>query len=81
MKQKFKIGDLVRVNDKTHDPALPENRLGLIVKRLDEHSRRNAHAPHTHIWVVMLTSGKSLNFHEMFLEHAPKENENEEEEK
>jgi hypothetical protein len=81
MKQKFKTGDLVRIKENTHDSSLPENRLGLIVERLDRFEQDRLQPSYTHIWVIMMTNGKSLRFHEMFLEHAPKENEDDREKK
>jgi hypothetical protein len=78
MKQEFQIGDLVRIKESTHDRNLPENRLGLIVKKLSEPMVEGSgigSRTYTYIWVVMMTNGKSLRFHEMFLEHTPKENE------
>jgi hypothetical protein len=77
MKQEFQIGDLVRIKESTHDRDLPENRLGLIVKKLLEPMVEGSFRKptYTYIWVVMMTNGKSLRFHEMFLEHTSKENE------
>ena len=69
--KKFKIGDLVRVSNKTHDEAMPTNRLGHIISDY----RANVHYTNrgpvkTGAWQVFMTNGHTLVFHEMFLEHV-----------
>ena len=56
----IKVGDLVRVLDGTHDPAIPAHRTGLIVEIGGGERLR---------WVYMVQFGTSiLRFHVMFLE-------------
>jgi hypothetical protein len=78
MKRKFKVGDMVRVKENTHDAAMPENRCGLIVSDGQPPSRLHERSEaYTSIWRVLMTNGVTLKFHEMFLESVRKE-ENEE---
>ena len=51
------IGDLVRVQEGTHDERLPKGRCGLIIERGGEC-----------VYKVWMTNGETLRFHEMFLE-------------
>ena len=72
--KRFKIGDLVRVNNKTHDEGMPSNRMGHIISVY----RANVHYTNrgpvkTGAWEIFMTNGKTLVFHEMFLEHACEE--------
>ena len=75
---KFKVGDLVRVSTKTHDEQMPSNRMGHIIGDY----RANVHYTNrgpvkTGAWEIFMTNGKTLVFHEMFLEHVCEEkNEN-----
>ena len=67
----FKKGDFVRVKDTTHDSRMPATRLGHI---LDEyitivHYTDKKPVP-TESWMVFMTNGVVLRFHEMFLEHV-----------
>ena len=59
-KRKFAIGMLVRVKESTHDEEMPDNRIGLIVEHANGH--------YTNEWNVMMSNGKTLKFHDMFLE-------------
>ena len=57
----IKVGDLVRVVDGTHDPAMPAHRTGLIVEVIGTWSSTS--------WIYMVQFGTSiLRFHGMFLE-------------
>ena len=78
MKRKFKVGDMVRVKENTHDKHMPESRCGLIVSDGEPPSRLHERSEaYTHIWRILMTNGKTLKFHEMFLEQVIEE-ENEE---
>jgi len=67
----FKKGDFVRVSENTHDENMPKSRLGHI---LEEYKAvvhyTNTEKTHTGVWKVFMTNGKTLKFHEMFLEQA-----------
>ena len=69
---KFKVGDLVRVKDSTHDQKMPESRCGLIVERQAPRSG-DKHLRFTNIWNILMTNGNILRFHEMFLEKISEE--------
>ena len=63
------IGDLVRVQEGTHDDRLPKGRTGLIVERTAKG-----------VYKVWMTNGEVLRFHSMFLDvvtEAPKRKEDE----
>ena len=78
MKRKFKVGDMVRVKENTHDEQMPENRCGLIVNDGQSPSRLHERSEaYTSIWRVLMTNGVTLKFHEMFLEQVSKENDEE----
>lgn len=78
--KRFKVGDLVRIKDGTHDEKLPDSRMGLIIEEVREQKgpRRDPHRKFTSIYKLWMTNGQTLNFHEMFLEKAEKNEENEE---
>ena len=67
----FKKGDFVRVSENTHDEDMPKSRLGHI---LEEYKTivhyTNTEKTGTGVWKVFMTNGKTLKFHEMFLEQA-----------
>ena len=69
--KRFKVGDLVRVSDKTHDASMPTNRLGHIIGdyRATVHYT-NKQPVKTGAWELYMTNGATLVFHEMFLEHV-----------
>ena len=68
---KFKVGDLVRVSDKTHDEGMPGSRLGHIIGEYnDSLTRPGRRQPRTGAWELYMTNGVTLVFHEMFLEHV-----------
>lgn len=77
MKRKFKVGDMVRVKENTHDAAMPDNRMGLVVEEYDRRKPNPLKESYTSIWHVLMSNGKTLKFHEMFLEQVVEE-ENEE---
>jgi len=64
--KKFKVGDLVRVSDKTHDSQMPNNRLGHIIGKYDA----GVAVGRSGAWELYMTNGSTLVFHEMFLEHV-----------
>ena len=72
--KKFKVGDLVRIKDGTHDEKLPDSRMGLIIEEVKDQMgpRRDPHIKFTSIYKLWITNGQTLNFHEMFLEKAEK---------
>jgi hypothetical protein len=59
----FRVGDLVRVLDGTHDPALPSHRTGLVVEVLETTS----HSVGNNIYNVQF-GASILKFHPMWLE-------------
>jgi len=68
MDKKLRPGDLVRVRETTHDDNIPEDRHGLIVE-----CATHGPATYTYVWKVLMTNGKTLKFHEMFLVKIKKE--------
>ena len=66
---RFKVGDLVRVSDKTHDDSMPKSRLGHIIGgyKAPVHYT-NKTSVKTGAWELLMTNGVTLVFHEMFLE-------------
>ena len=77
MKRRFNIGDLVRVKEGTHDEKMPDSRMGLIIEEVDDPkgTGRDPHRKFTSIYKLWMTNGQTLNFHEMFLEKAKKNEE------
>ena len=63
---KFKPGNLVRIKEITHDDALPDHRLGLVMETVPE--ERDESRAYTAFYHVAFAGGKVLKFHEMFLE-------------
>ncbi len=69
--KRFKIGDLVRVSEKTHDEAMPKNRMGHIINDYRAPVHYTNRGPvKTGAWEIFMTNGITLVFHEMFLEHV-----------
>jgi hypothetical protein len=67
----FKKGDFVRVKDTTHDSRMPFSRLGHILEEYKTVVHYTDKKPvSTDSWMVFMTNGIVLRFHEMFLEHA-----------
>ena len=69
MKKIFKIGDLVRIKDTTHDDRMPPSRMGHILSEYKTivHYTDKEKVP-TGLWNIYMTNGEVLKFHEMFLE-------------
>ena len=68
--KKFKVGDLIRIKDGTHDPNMPDSRCGIL---LEYGTQYNGPIPPSGVWNVFMTNGAELRFHEMFLEHITEE--------
>jgi len=67
----FKKGDFVRVRDTTHDSRMPFSRLGHILEEYKTVVHYTDKKPvSTDSWMVFMTNGIVLRFHEMFLEHV-----------
>ena len=69
----FKIGDFVRVKEGTHSDEMPASRMGHIqsyahVTRL--YNDKGVTVSHRDQYYVYMTNGRTLKFHEMFLEHV-----------
>ena len=62
-KSKFKIGDLVRIREGTHQDDMPESRVGLIIGVSPARSDADRHS----IYEVQM-GDLILKFHQMFLE-------------
>ena len=63
----FKVGDLVRVREGTHDERMPDSRTGLIIETAQEKMWDSQYPPDG-IYKLWMTIGVTLKFHEMFLE-------------
>ena len=57
---KFKPGDLVRINDNTHQDGIPDHRVGMIIEEEDLYEG-DVYS------VLMLGTDTPLRFHRMFL--------------
>ncbi len=68
--KKFKVGELVRIKEGTHDPNMPDSRCGML---LECGIQYNGPIPPSGVWNVFMTNGAELRFHEMFLEHITEE--------
>ena len=69
--ERFRVGDLVRVSDKTHTEGMPKNRMGHIIGDYKTHVHYTNKRPvKTGAWELFMTNGVTLVFHEMFLEHV-----------
>ena len=70
-KPKFKKGDLVRIIDTTHDERIPPSRMGHLIERLKAYQHYKQRQPAlTNVWMLYMTNGVVLKFHEMYLEHV-----------
>ena len=58
---RFKIGDLVRVKDGTHEDGMPECRVAMVIESV-EHYRGEVFR------VLFLGTDTPMSFHQMFLE-------------
>ena len=72
MKERINIGDLVRVKDGTHDPRMPDGRVGVVAKRVFTKKVTQSGYPMepTLVYEVLFTNGQCLNFHKMWLERV-----------
>lgn len=59
------VGDLVRIIEGTHDPSMPEDRIGLIVEILQQEP---GDAPRSHDTFMVKFGTRTLKFHKMWLE-------------
>ena len=69
----FKVGDFVRVKAGTHQEEMPATRMGHIQGFANGSRLYNAQGVTvipTDQYNVYMTNGKTLKFHEMFLEHV-----------
>jgi len=67
----FKKGDFVRVKDTTHDSRMPASRLGHILEEYKTIVHYTDKKPvSTDSWMIFMTNGIILRFHEMFLEYV-----------
>ncbi|MAJ45537.1 MAG: hypothetical protein CMF96_12460 [Candidatus Marinimicrobia bacterium] len=57
---KFRPGDLVRINDSTHQDDMPDHRVGMILAE-EDHYEGDVYS------VLMLGTDTPLRFHRMFL--------------
>ena len=60
MMKGVKVGDLVRVSTKVHQEGIPPNRMGIVL--------RNDGLNECDIWLIQLTNGVVMKFHNMHLE-------------
>jgi len=69
----FVIGDFVRVKDGTHQEGMPTSRMGHIQNYVSStrlYNDKGVTVSHRDQYYVYMTNGKTLKFHEMFLEHV-----------
>ena len=69
----FVIGDFVRVKEGTHQEDMPVSRMGHIqgyVSSTRLYNNQGVTVSHRDQYLVYMTNGKTLKFHEMFLEHV-----------
>ena len=69
----FVIGDFVRVKPGTWDEDMPKSRMGHIqgyANGTRHYHNRGVTVSHRDQYYVYMTNGKTLKFHEMFLEHV-----------
>jgi hypothetical protein len=64
----FEIGDLVRVRNGTHDPALPAHRTGLVIGVIDTAPPAGGRNFRARAYTVQFGTS-ILKFHPMWLEH------------
>jgi len=72
----FKIGDFVRVKLGTWDEDMPKSRMGHIQGYASStrlYNEQGVTVTHREQYNVYMTNGKTLKFHEMFLEHVDEE--------
>ena len=54
--QLFKVGDLIKISEGTHEESMPHHRTGIIVERVANS-----------VYMVRFTNGQILKFHRMFI--------------
>ena len=64
----FEVGDLVRVIEGTHDPALPAHRVGLVVE-VQTPDNRKVSVDNGNIYMIKF-GASILRFHEMWLDRV-----------
>jgi hypothetical protein len=72
----FVIGDFVRVKKGTWDEDMPKSRMGHIQGYANGtrlYNNQGVTVSHRDQYYVYMTNGKTLKFHEMFLEHVDEE--------
>ena len=72
----FVIGDFVRIKDGTHQEGMPTSRMGHIQNYVSStrlYNQKGVTVSHRDQYYVFMTNGKTLKFHEMFLEHVDEE--------
>ena len=71
MMMTFETGDFVRVKDTVHDESMPPSRMGHLVNRVTALPHYTARLDETtRVWMILMTNGNMLKFHEMYLEHV-----------
>lgn len=67
----FKVGDFVRVVGNVHDDSMPTSRMGHLLEAIQSSVHyNNRELEQTDVWVILMTNGKKLQFHKMYLEHV-----------
>ena len=67
----FKRGDFVKIRDGVHDPAMPASRMGHLIEPVKSTVHYNSREPEqTDVWIIMMTNGHRLKFHQMYLEYV-----------
>ena len=72
----FKVGDFVRVKEGTHQEDMPKSRMGHIQGYANGtrlYNNKGVTVQQRDQYFVYMTNGKTLKFHEMFLEHVDEE--------
>ena len=69
----FVIGDFVRVKEGTDQEGMPKSRMGHVQDYASStrlYNDKGVTGAHRDQYFVFMTNGKTLKFHEMFLEHV-----------
>ena len=69
----FVIGDFVRVKEGTDQEDMPKSRMGHVQSYASStrlYNNQGVTVQHRDQYYVYMTNGKTLKFHEMFLEHV-----------
>ena len=67
----FAVGDFVRIKEGTHQEDIPASRMGHIQSYASStrlYNSQGVTVQHRDQYYVYMTNGKTLKFHEMFLE-------------